>query len=967
MEPIWESHKDTLHHLFVIRNETLKDIMSCMSESHGFTMSKSKYERHFRAWGFRKYSKPERWAVISRKVACRQRQGKRTVVRQDGKEVPQKKLDKERRHASAMDLLQFENIPPTPEGFTFDTPRCDAMPRISINNLPSLKLFSFLRLHIDLTSNLFGGANQDLVSRMTDYNSEGIVQRASASVQCADWIHSLAGDRHPDLDNASDSTTFEIDVPSELSSISRAGDDSRLLLSIIHSAANSLLSKDQALRMLPVILQNSNRKLFQALIAGQSPATKAIARTFLLAAIESLDCSLVRPLLDTGISPDSYANNSRRRPLQIAIRKQSTEMIKLLLHRGADVNSHFEAHTNTDPETPLEAAAQIGRLDLVQLLLQAGAHINGHETGHGGAVLMFAAQTGQLDLVQFLLDAGAEVDGSLKHYHRRRTALQAAAHIGNIKVVRLLLSYGAGVNVPGWHYDGRTALQCAAHSGNVDITQLLLFHGAIDVVPALYEAGRSGHNQVVSHIIHSRMGSHGIVNDIFGSTALKASTLCGDFELVKTLLGCGISPDSPLTDGYTSCHTALQMAARDGNIKISELLLSYGADVNAPADAHGAYQYGSTALQAAAGGNHMQVVQILLNQGANVNAPASRQGATAIAVAVRTENSEITQLLLDYGARIEMRDLTEIVGHVSLEVFRSLLHACTLASGGKLKWTPDKESATALERAVEIPDIGLIRLLLEYIEYGANDKSSALRSAVNGVFSTACTTSTQMEILEVLLASGAEVGYLDGEDDGEDVYTALGGAAYDGNLPILRLLLEHWNGPTAHEKCQALQVAASKRELDAARLLLDHGADINAPSLSYREGAPRTALQAAAGNSDLKMVRFLLEAGADVESKSTPEDERSHAYQEKGTALQFAAIAGSMSIATLLVEKGADVFAPAKGRRGRTALEGAAEHGRLDIVQLLLNLGVEATGSRAIQFAREEGHDGVVALLEGSS
>ena len=189
--------------------------------------------------------------------------------------------------------MSIENIPPTPEGFTVDTPRCDTIPRISINNLPSLKLFSLLRLHsmayyqsrhcctllltneaVDLTSNLFGGANQDIVSRMTDYNSEGIVQRASASVQCADWIHSLAGDRHPDLDNASDSTTFEIDVPSELSSISRAGDDSRLLLSIIHSAANNLLSKDQALRMLPVILQNSNRKLFQALIAGQSPEPK---------------------------------------------------------------------------------------------------------------------------------------------------------------------------------------------------------------------------------------------------------------------------------------------------------------------------------------------------------------------------------------------------------------------------------------------------------------------------------------------------------------------------------------------------------------------------------------------------------------------------------------------------------------------------------------------------------------------
>lgn len=126
MESIWEFHKNTLHNLYVIRNETLKDIMSCMSESHGFAMrcgdddheykiiasrlhchSKSKYELHFKKWGFRKYSKAERWAVVSRKVAWRQTQGKRTVVRKDGEEIPQERLVKERRHASAMDLVQF--------------------------------------------------------------------------------------------------------------------------------------------------------------------------------------------------------------------------------------------------------------------------------------------------------------------------------------------------------------------------------------------------------------------------------------------------------------------------------------------------------------------------------------------------------------------------------------------------------------------------------------------------------------------------------------------------------------------------------------------------------------------------------------------------------------------------------------------------------------------------------------------
>jgi len=69
--------------------------------------SKGQYERQFKKWGFRKYSKAERWAVVSRKVAWRQTQGKRTVVRKDGEEVSQERLNKERRHASAMDLVRF--------------------------------------------------------------------------------------------------------------------------------------------------------------------------------------------------------------------------------------------------------------------------------------------------------------------------------------------------------------------------------------------------------------------------------------------------------------------------------------------------------------------------------------------------------------------------------------------------------------------------------------------------------------------------------------------------------------------------------------------------------------------------------------------------------------------------------------------------------------------------------------------
>lgn len=57
-------------------------------------------------------------------------------------------------------------------------------------------------------------------------------------------------------------------------------------------------------------------------------------------------------------------------------------------------------------------------------------------------------------------------------------------------------------------------------------------------------------------------------------------------------------------------------------------------------------------------------------------------------------------------------------------------------------------------------------------------------------------------------------------------------------------------------------------------------------------------------------------------------------------------------------------------KEGRTALEGAAEHGRLDIVQMLLNAGVVGDPTklhrfdRAIELARDNGHSAVASLLD---
>lgn len=121
-------------------------------------------------------------------------------------------------------------------------------------------------------------------------------------------------------------------------------------------------------------------------------------------------------------------------------------------------------------------------------------------------------------------------------------------------------------------------------------------------------------------------------------------------------------------------------------------------------------------------------------------------------------------------------------------------------------------------------------------------------------------------------------------------------------------------------------------------------------------------LEKAAFQGNLEITRLLLDSGADVEVTEDTCD--STTIESPGTtALQYAAIQGHLSVVHELVSRGADVNAPAWSDCHRTALEGAAEHGRLDTVQFLINVQANVHTSRALQFARKEGHDAVVALL----
>ena len=121
----------------------------------------------------------------------------------------------------------------------------------------------------------------------------------------------------------------------------------------------------------------------------------------------------------------------------------------------------------------------------------------------------------------------------------------------------------------------------------------------------------------------------------------------------------------------------------------------------------------------------------------------------------------------------------------------------------------------------------------------------------------------------------------------------------------------------------ALQLAAFFGHTAAAKLLLEHGADVNAPSRNPLMVQP---LHSAAARGGPELIALLLDAGAD------PNARQAGGY----TPLQARAAHGDMAMTQLLLKHGAD--AALRSDDGRTALDMAREKGHADIVALLAPL-----------------------------
>lgn len=140
---------------------------------------------------------------------------------------------------------------------------------------------------------------------------------------------------------------------------------------------------------------------------------------------------------------------------------------------------------------------------------------------------------------------------------------------------------------------------------------------------------------------------------------------------------------------------------------------------------------------------------------------------------------------------------------------------------------------------------------------------------------------------------------------------------------------------------QPLHVAVSQGNREITRILIDHGADLEAASAL--QGA--RALHLAAEFGDTAMVALLLDGGAKIDSRD----------DQERTPLYRAAIAGHAETVGVLLDRGAMIDAR-ENTRERTALMQAALRGESDMVRLLVTRGadinaVDASGRTSFRLA----------------
>jgi ankyrin repeat protein len=243
-----------------------------------------------------------------------------------------------------------------------------------------------------------------------------------------------------------------------------------------------------------------------------------------------------------------------------------------------------------------------------------------------------------------------------------------------------------------------------------------------------------------------------------------------------------------------------------------------------------------------------------------------------------------------------------------------------LAAGMNPDLVVDREGNTALMVAAANGRASTVDAL---IGAGANVNATS-RSRATALMSAA--RQSDAAILRSLISAKANVNDVDTTGD-----SALSIAAMAGHLANVTLLLDAGTQPDAVNR--AFAMAAQARQPEAARLLIERGADVTRVG---PEALVRAIRQDAYNNNIGDTVKFMLDVVKDVSGQDS----------NGWSAVHLAADRGHPTLLRVLLEKGADVNRVCecngyRGARNWTPVQMAALNSRQNVVEMLLASGAD--------------------------
>ena len=321
---------------------------------------------------------------------------------------------------------------------------------------------------------------------------------------------------------------------------------------------------------------------------------------------------------------------------------------------------------------------------------------------------------------------------------------------------------------------------------------------------------------------------------------------------------------------------------------------------------------------------------------------------------------DVVRLFVEAGMDVNVQPYSSSVAHIA-ETTQDDLVAVWFPQPG------DEDNNTALMKAAGQGHIEVVRFLVEQgadLDIRNRQEQNALMLAAAG---------GHLAVATFLIDSGVYASIsppLLNYNYGNGPQIALEWAVYNGHLDVVRLLLEVIGAFHRPDPNPSLGWAAYRGHLDVARLLLEHGAVVNGQPFGIGIGfLGPSALMLAAYSGHSEMVRFLLEQGADIHARENKiwrvtETPFGPVIDEEigNSALDVAIDQGHAGVVRLLLEHWMAIYgADGQDVRGRTTLMYAAYAGDLEMARLLLENGAPINaqtdvGTTALMFAAAFGH-----------